>query len=212
MSSRPYNLADALGEDGGIESWILSPLLSLSPFFWSTRAPLFEQRTMAPDFTPLTPSASKNRRYFWREDGEIDCASLGRNTTARFPTSNILFSRMLLVCIRQQPVMFQNVLLVAILVSHACLIESRQAGQLPTLHTMPRDDIMANDGLLFHASSHFQTAQHEDNTTHNVSLNRTVPIFGTLDDPSANRSRPRHHFRKGAVSEASGQSSCTYCW
>ncbi|ERF68073.1 hypothetical protein EPUS_08509 [Endocarpon pusillum Z07020] len=68
------------------------------------------------------------------------------------------------------------------------------------LYTTPRNDIIANDDLIF------CTPQHGDTTTHNVSLNRTAPIFGTFDCPSESRARSRHHFRRGAISEASGQS------
>lgn len=206
MSPCSYSTAKIFGEDGEIESWILSLLLSSSLLYGSTREPTFGQRTMAEEFPPFTPSASRNRGYLWKEDGEIDCASLGRNTTARFSASNILFSRMLLIYIRPQPVVSQKVLLVAIFVIHACLTDSRQSGQLTRSHPMPRDDIMADDDLLFLASSRFQTPQHGDITTHDASLNRTVPSFGTFNSPLRNGSPPRHHFRRGAICEASGQS------
>ncbi len=162
---------------------------------------------MAPEFAPFTPCALTNRRYFWKEDGKIECASLGRNTTARFSTSNILFSRALLIYSRPQPVVFRNVLLIAILVILACLRESRQTGQLIMPYTMPRDDIMAiianDDDLLFRASSHFHTPQQGDVTSHDISLIHTLPIFGTFDRSSDNRSRPRYHFLKDNLSEPS---------
>ena len=200
--------ADSLDGYREIESWSSSLLLSLSSFDPSIGAPTFGPRTIAEEFTPFTlftPSASRNRRCFWKENGRVYRAILGRNATARFSTSNVSFSRILLIYISPQPVMFRNVLLIGIPVIHACLTEARRSGQLARLHTTPRNDIMANDDLIFCDSSHFGTPQHGDITTYNVSLNRTVPIFGTFDGPSETRARSRHHFRRGAISEASGQ-------
>ncbi|KAF7508750.1 hypothetical protein GJ744_008997 [Endocarpon pusillum] len=169
-------------------------------FFPNTAAPTLGPRTIAKEFTAHTPSTSRNRRYFWKENGGVDRAMLCRNATARFSMSNCSCGRVLLIYISTQPVVFQNVLLIAIPVIHACLTESGQPGQLDRLYTTPRNDIMANDDLIFH------TPQNRDITTHNISLNRTAPIFGTFDRPSESRARSRHHFRRGAISEPSGQS------
>ena len=68
-----------------------------------------------------------------------------------------------------------------------------------TFATMPIDNTIFRDHV------RLRERQRAERNASNTLLNLSFPVAGTLDGPSDTSTRPRHHFRRGAISEASGR-------
>jgi hypothetical protein len=65
---------------------------------------------------------------------------------------------------------------------------------------------MSTNNTVFHSFYAYRASQVEQRNSHYATLIQPVVTPATLEDPSQSRTRPRHHFRRGAISASSGRS------
>jgi hypothetical protein len=65
---------------------------------------------------------------------------------------------------------------------------------------------MSTNNTVFHSFYAYRASQGEQRNSHYATLIQPLVTPATLEDPSQSRTRPRHHFRRGAISGSSGRS------